>query len=145
MPTHEANRGDQGVTRVGAAGGPPAVHPEGRSVRRRSTAVPRAAVFGATGADLWDEDVEPAAAADADAWDDADRDVVAASCRDWLAIVANAPLSFVTRLRTPPARAAAKIPTNVHLTARRQCSMPSWAMFAPSCSMSDRQRRPSGA
>src|SRR5271156_3205850 len=100
MPTHEANWGDQGLARVGAAGGPPEVHPAGRSERRRSTAVPRAAVCGATGADLWDEDVkEPADAddADADADDDAeDRDVVAASCRAWLAIVANAPLSLVT-------------------------------------------------
>ena len=67
MPTHEASFGDHGVTRVGAAAVPPEVQPDGRSVSRRSTAVPRAAVFDETGADLWDEDVEDAAADAADA------------------------------------------------------------------------------
>ena len=71
------------------------------------------------------------------------------SRRAWLApppaaasAAPNAPLPAVMRPTSPPASAAAKIPTNVHLTARRQCSMPCWAMCAPSCSMSATAGRP---
>ena len=119
MSTHEASCGDHGVTRVGTAAAPPDDHPEGRSDSWRSAAVPRTAVCGSTAAVLGEDDV-------------------AGSCRAGLAsasaalvAAANAPLPAVRRLTSPPASAAAKIPTNVHLTARRQCSIPCWAMCAP--------------